>query len=140
MIIPTPSPKCSQLSALFSDKMFSALPWSMSSPYTHSAEIGDSAGQQVGARCGVGAREHEADHAERQMHDVVQSGHREHPEQLRAGMMAGPLQLVEVARRARDETQHADHQKCGGHQYGGTLHRHDLWTRRHGFVSLRPAN
>ena len=58
--------------------------------------VGDSAGQQVGARCGVGARENEADHAERQMDNVVQSGHREHPEQLRAGMIAGPSPLVKV--------------------------------------------
>ena len=28
----TPRPKCSQLSALFNGKMFSALPWSMSNP------------------------------------------------------------------------------------------------------------
>jgi hypothetical protein len=54
-------------------------------------------------------------------------------------MVTGPLQLVEVGRRPWDETEHPDDHECGGYQHGGTLYRHDLRPRRHGFASLRPV-
>ena len=67
---------------------------------------GAAADRKVRAPVG-GLRQHEADDAEEQVHDVVQDRHLEDAEQLRAGAVAGEAQVAVVGRDPRDEAEDA---------------------------------